>query len=550
MTPFTALYRKEFREHRASFFVMLGCLALCLLLPLGLGAARLEGVLVPYIYLYGFYVTAIAAMSYAKEEENQTSRFLRTLPVASGTILLAKLAWLGTAITVLLVPVVLAIVVPYFWKAGISLGFHFVSNLFLGIWQPLLWFAVSLFSLISWGYFWTTRYPSKLFATLLSYCCVFITWLAVAWFGLDMATRYYGGQVGYWPNLLMSGGVFLLSVPVTVLGLWRAATFYSRAEPETKPEAFLNSERKDNDRRVRFVTRFFPQDRWTPFQALLWQSICQSRDILFLGLGTAIAFGLWQMFLSEQFFAVMNRANGEEVDWNFYVQILGLGIICVGFLIAFGLGSSIFAQDQERGMYRALGQRGVSPRLVWWSRILPFLAVILVPVPFLLNMFFGFLPERASNMPQDTYTWILFLQFGLMLAFYFVPFCFGTFYSLLFRNVLVSMLATFGTWLLYGFGITMGGQAIGKLCYEFGIEIERIHVVLMFLACAAVPLLFPIASRLMTASWLREEPLRQRWFVPTLTLAVFAVYALGPVTVWGCCELMNYLTGTRIVNFG
>ncbi len=464
MSPFTALYYKEFREHRVSLFVMLGLLVLCHL-PLFLGG-KPDGVLIWYFYLYAFYVTAIAAMSYAKEEESKASRFLRTLPVSSGTIFLAKLAWLGTVMLALALPGFYLFCLPAIWTEGVAIGFYqaiYTLTHRLGI--PVLWSVVTIFSLVSWGYFWSTRYPSKLFATLLSCCCVFITWLLVGWLALQMAMLFDDGRPGMKFHLFLAGGVFFIGgLYPAVFGGWRAATFYSRTEPETKPEAFLNSERKDNDRRVRLVTRLFPRERWTPFQALLWQAICQSRDILFFGLGTAICFSLWQVFCSGHFFDVLDQTSffGKDALLRDQLTVLfGFGVMSLGFLIAFGLGSSMFAQDHERDLYRALGQRGISPRLVWWSRVLPFLAVILLPTPFISMHIVNTITINLSTLePTDRYFTVAAFTFFLYLA----PFGFGTFYSMLFRNVLVCILMTVGTGILFLCSIIRVSGCFIRIC--------------------------------------------------------------------------------------
>ncbi len=531
MTPFTSLYRKEFREHSTSLFVVLGLAVLCWLLTFCFPEQEQDGLaglsLVWYVYLYGFYVTAIAAMSYAKEEEAQTSRFLRTLPVSSGTILLAKLAWLGTVMLTLALPAVL-VCFALFVRHGGSF-FDIFETLYDGAEQLgilVSFFIATIFSLVSWGYFWTTRYPSKLFATIVSISCAFITWLILGWLALQMTMLFDGGQPGMKFYLSLAGGMFLASLPVAVLGFWRAAVFYDMAEPESKPEPFLNSERKGGDWRMRVITGLFPRDRWTPFQALLWQAICQSRDSLFLGLCTGVVVILWQIFCSSYFLYVMDAHvsifSASVPLRDQAVAVLGVAVIAFAGLIVFGLGSSIFAQDQERGLYRALGQRGVSPRLVWWSRILPFLFVFLLPLPF-VYMF----TDAVYENPRDKDI----IEPILLCAFYVVPFLFGMFYSLLFRNALLSILATAGTWILLWGGIAWN---VGFLIQFCGFDITNTSMCVFFTVAAVVVLLFPIASRLMTARWLREEPWSRRWPVAALPLALFTLYVgTLPAIYWG-----------------
>ncbi len=520
MTPFTSLYYKELREHRTSFCIVLW-LAVLVIAFCSTAETMLNHFLVLYLYLCGFYVTAIAAMSYAKEEESKASRFLRTLPVSSGTIFQAKLAWLGTVMLALLVLGFWAFCIPAILADGFILGFTKTLQLLTaenGL--PTCTFMVTLCSLISWGYFISTRWPSKMFATLLTFCCTFLSWLVVGLAALKCSNIFLGynkmNDHGVW---CMLAGMVLVTLPIAVLGFWRAAVFYDMAEPESKPEPFLNSERKSGDWRVRVITWFFPRGPWRPFQALLWQAICQSRDILFLGLGMGLVFSLWQFFFSERFYAILDYGFVFSETTPLRDQlavILGFGIIALGILIALGLGASLFAQDQERGLYRALGQRGISPRLVWWSRVLPVLVVILLPTPFIYRMLAVLQPPQSAS-PVTA----ILLVMGLW---YLVPFCFGTFYAMLCRNVLASIMLTVGTFGLFCWGSMM---TILILLDEFHSP-NPPTLFCYTLILAAVVLFFPIASRLMTGPWLREEAWldqsgKGRWLIPAVTLAVLAV---------------------------
>ncbi len=269
MSPFKSLYYKEFREHRLSLFVMLGIVVLVVAFC-SKAESVFNNLLVCYVYLYGFYVTATAAMSYAKEEESGVSRFLRALPVSSVTIFRAKLAWLGTVMLLLALPAFYVFCVPFILREGVSIGFYQGFRILAGDrgLDLSLIFVVTIFSLLSWGYFCSTRFPNKLFATLLSICCVMICWLCVGGVTLRIMIWFCAGERD-WMAWTMIAGMFVVNVPVAVLGIWRAATYFDRTEPEDKRAHFLNSERKEGDRRVRLVTRLFPRGQWTPFQALL-----------------------------------------------------------------------------------------------------------------------------------------------------------------------------------------------------------------------------------------------------------------------------------------
>jgi hypothetical protein len=122
MTPFSAIYRKESREHGLSLLIVFYCICAILILPVLYFGAKI----VFAFLLWQFYITATAAMSYAKEDESKTARFLRTLPLDGGTLLLAKLAWLGTAMFLLFLPILVTGCYAIFYL--FDMPFHVFSS--------------------------------------------------------------------------------------------------------------------------------------------------------------------------------------------------------------------------------------------------------------------------------------------------------------------------------------------------------------------------------------------------------------------------------------
>lgn len=515
MKTFTALYQKEYREHRSTLAIVLVVQVFVILLSRWL-LREPEALIIPLLYLYAIYVTSTAASSYAKEEESGSARFLRMLPVGSGTILLAKLAWLGSVVLLLGFPFILGIGHPKGFFSGNFPGF-------------VVYVAAILFCLASWGYFWTTRCPGRVYATLVSFCSLAILWSGVAWLALQHAIRYHGGILQPGP---MMGMLVLLTFPFTLAGLWRAAGYFRHAEREPGSSTpFLNGPRRENDRKIRLVSRFFPAERWTPFQALLWQAICQSRDVLFLGLATAILFGLWQVFPAKTVYRICQDAQylpESGANWPYYVQIFMISVYGFGIMIALGVASTIFSQDQDRGLYSQLGQRGVPARLVWWSRILPFLTVYLVPVPFLVLMglqIYGGEADRHVLYP-----------ISVLILSYLAPFCFGSFYSLICRNVLSCKLLNFATCLTLLMAV---GMTVQIPCFF----VTDFYVYWAFGVMAVlVPLSFLIASRLYVVSWLREETSPRRFLLPVGTIVLAVCIAAAPL---GYALLVEWFTDVQ-----
>ncbi len=511
MTPFIALYRKEFREHFGSLGLTLLFAFFLLLTPIW----WLETRVVLVFYLITFYATITAAASYAGEDERQTSRFLRVMPVTGGTILRAKLSWLATSLLVLAWPLALG-------GYGILIGTGLddgdratFSNVFFGdIGRAVLFATSGLFCTISWAFFWTTRWPSKMFATFLAFASAYGSFIVCYIACVVVMVMTGNAELEGAPGTPLAVIIFLLTIIVSgitgLLSLRRAAGYYRLPETKTsgyyEPKAVENELRKPPRLLSRLYDRVFPAGHWRPCAALLWQSICQSGYILLFGLGMALIFSFWQIFFGQEFIEVANRST--ENLYEGIVQFVSGVVILVGIMVAFGFASVMFSQDQENRNFRALTYRGVSPRLVWWSRVLPYAVVYLIPLPFVVRLFCD---AVSVNPPAD---WEIYRvrMIGLVVTLYLAPLCLGAYYSIRFRHFVLSVLVVFGVWFLL-FTVVL------ILVTE-----KSPPPILVFIS---VLLGYLLASRVMIGDWLREKPFSRFWWKPVSAMAICLFVSLS-----------------------
>jgi hypothetical protein len=390
----------------------------------------------------------------------------------------------------------------------------------------LLGFSTTI-SALSWALFWTTRWQSKIFATLLSYLCMIGTWgFVLLLLNIPCIILSCFGFLISEPEWIFSAAnivTMIISLPIGISGLRRAAGYYQSPEAENRYH-FSSVRLKSDATKQRLLTRLFPKKAWSPFTALLWQSIGQSFDILLLGFVTVLTFCGWWSFV---FFL------GDFIEWNdvspsYFNKVVVLFSYLITFGCSFmliGFASTIFSQDQEGRQFRALTERGISYRLIWWSRIIPYAFVYLIPL-----IFFGGLAVCGFTLHffyngqsefSDTNEFLSFQRIMIIITvLYLLPFSFGSFFSMFCRSILKSIILTFGFWLV----------VFIMSCDVFAYPVRKntenqIMLIIFGIICV---LSFLLASQWMTKDWLKEK---SRWFglLKLVTFFIFS-YTLAAVS--------------------
>lgn len=507
MTPFRALYLKEYREHHVSLMITYAILFLMNLFPFCLTGHPDPFWMGLGFYLFGFYLTAIAAMSYAKEDEAKTSQFLRRLPVRSSTIFRAKFAWLLTSAAALSTPLL-------FW-GGLYLRLRVSEGVSVDLFSETAFFSgvPVLICLLVWAYFWTTRWPNKVYAVLMTFVSAYIFLLFVALIILAIANIFYGGRMQDF-NPVLAFGFLISPLPVAWFAFRKILTYYDGFEREKKTPVLISMPGQTLEKpKPRLVTRLFSSQNWTPFQGLLWQSVCQTKDALLLclvpGSLTFFWFYFFPRFWGNYDIPVRTWTIGLSQGTQHFIEGFGIITTMATVLVLFAVASTVFSQDRANDRFRFLGYRGVSLWKFWLSRMLPYVflvSIICFCAIFLISR--EITSESLESIPMKN----LCLGLGMILTLVSAPLCFGSFFSMLSRSLLLSIVLT---------------GLCSALFYLSLIFFRQLHPFL-YLLCPVVLLGFLAASYSLAASRLYERPLSKSWQAPTLAVAIAVICGAIP----------------------
>lgn len=538
---------KEYRQHLFFLVVMMGMsLVFQYFTILHLDSRHIDTALMG-LWVSGFaiplcYLLCASAFSYAVEGERRNDEFLRMIPVEGGTILAAKLTWIAVGLLVLLGLCLLMTVNPLLMTFGISTVYREIS--FTSEMLPHLLLAAMLVpETFVWGLFWSTRWPSRLFAfamAVLSIIGVYGFCFLVALFIL-----FCGGVpmiLAPSTEPLLAGVVTLLRililVPVAVSAVQNALRWNRRCDRrvEKSDRDRLAADQRRASRRATVTTAELAASREaahaeellrrkvdSPFYALLKQSIRQSRNVLILGL---IA-GVYTIFWTHLFWWMEGR-YGTCPDW---FEGLTACFVIAGITIGFVFCGSIFTEDFRNNNFRILALRGVSPRAIWWSRILPFLVVYLLPFFWIFWSVAG--EQMHKEMAYDTTaaeTLLYRIPFfvGVALSFYLLPFATAAFLAGFTKGPIRTAGATVLA-LFTGFFAWIGWLALLK--WWSAVVLLEDYRVIIFLT-AYLPLLLLFGARWHAEAWVRERTFREDWRRTALVLFLMLLLFMIPLWAW------------------
>ncbi len=487
MSPFAALYRKEYLENRRLLLCfptacVLTILCGCLENAPGAMLRWLE-----YAKLLGLCaVGAVAALSYATETEQKTVGFLRAIPIDPVTLLRGKLAWIGT------------VALPVF---AILFTTHGLLRAFLMPYGMLAteWLAAAL-SVFAWGLFWSTIWPGTLMAVL-------TTWLICL--AMFFGPWYFGDFFARLPISYITTQL-LMSLLILAVAMWRALHFLD--------EHFLDDSKKISTGTGKTVSDWvrhfeantfslvFRRVKWSPFQALLWQSIRQSATFLRFGVALSLLFTGWCWYHGKDF---VNICYGGPFALHIFSDMSSF-LFVGGGLFALGFSAVIFLPDQENHRYRTLARLGISPGSLWWSRMLPAFIVYSIPVPTIISLCYL---HSGHNFVQNP--WPGGIATGFILLIYFTPFCVGAVASLFCRDIISSVFVTLVATIVFVPYIYATTQYS-----SIGFSLAALTVLAALL----------VASRMTTADWLRERSVGQR-LLKTVEVIGATILLAGGVAV-------------------
>lgn len=456
----------------------------------------------PAYWSLGMFVTALyaagaAGVLFAREHDEKTFGFLRSLPLTADTILVGKLTWLLSS-TLLL---------------GLLMGFEslfWVAFAGTGDSGPLIFgvAGVAVVEALCWGLFWSVRSRSQLNALLATFLSASIGAYAMSliWnytFGggnqlvIDM---YAGGAVLRLPLALAVGAIALLNARKW---LYRQM---GRPLPTLTPTQLTRRSKKLLARPRR------GEMRW-----LLWLAFRQSRTaFLYLGLTFALMIGVLAAFYKNVF----------PTDALFELTLA----LLLGLAVGLAFCSSVFFRDQQNNAAAMLTHRGIAAGKIWWSRMLVFgaayalycipLVVIYLTVAFSRgnDLFTFFLCNEGYNSTYILRFWDIHVRaemwHGLYVAvtLFGAIFCFGQMISLFLRSFLAAIPVVAAMFCGVFFWVMIVKYLLG---YEG-----------LFWAVWPVLIGCLLASRLRAANWQRGRNTWLAWRPPLLAVALPAVLIL------------------------
>ncbi|HUY33834.1 MAG TPA: hypothetical protein VMV69_13880 [Pirellulales bacterium] len=408
---FRRLVWKEYRVMRG-FWLALAAFAGMSFLGVWCFAERPDGLIlgmwkiaavVPALYALG-----CGATLFAIEREEETYDFLRTLPCTSAQVFIGKLAVALVSTLALVALLVFVAASAAAWQAPRD-----------GLDELAAMWGVGLVEALVWGAFFSllTRRPMQ--ATVLAAATIVIAVQTVI--NLNMANPATYAAVRWW-RLGVAAVVLLCDV---WLGLrWLdGGPYRAHRLVDWAGTAAVNWRRSWAGAARTIATqrrRASPTGWWTGFGRLCWHEARQARTLGLILAGATAAVTL------------VPRSDPGTI----LLAVLPLAL----------MGGCVFLADQERERFRFFAERGISPRTVWLSRQIVWLAILLLAT-FLLLALINLCAAWTSSKAVAPFTFHNLVEVGLVLA---LSYAAGQLASMYIRRGIIACFG--GLWLAGLFG--------------------------------------------------------------------------------------------------
>ncbi len=489
------IFWKEYRQMRGFWLGLSGITVLLQVIVCftahGAAANSLYGVAICFTVLYAL---GCGATAFALEHENGTYDYLRSLPIKGIPTFISKIAF-----TVVSAPL---LVLASSASAAI-LGLRMVplsyvptaTALLQAVGTALLLWAVGSSILFVWAAFFSLLMHHVVKAALLGGCAAVVSVLLVG----SLVEAFLGpqGDTGW----LVGGAVAAIMAAIDV---WLGARWYREAS--TWPAGGSRTRRAGREDECAYGLETMPT-KGSMFGHLVWLQWRQSRGMVLILTAMVVAPLLFSPFLNLHFDLNHWRWLREWIG-----ALFGLSLLAAMTVVPLA-GASVFAGDQRQCQFRFLADRGITPRLVWWSRhpvwvagIVAWLVLLLVPMLVQLGRVI-LAPELKSHS--------VFLAFPAATVLS-VPlaYCFGQLCSMSFRS-----------------GILCGTFAIvGSFFLVYWAFVMSILGVPILWSVLPIPVVLLIATRVRTKGWMLESNRLKSWLAAVLVLLV-----PGTAIVTGVC---------------
>ncbi|MGA2799157.1 MAG: hypothetical protein ABSE63_16380, partial [Thermoguttaceae bacterium] len=520
---FWRLIWKEYRLQRA-FWIAMAILALMLMLLAWQFNDRVDERNLWFFYIAlatpVFYVLGCASTTFAGEYDAETYEFQRSLPATAMQVFWGKiaLAFLST-FAMFAVLGILALCLA---------GGRLPMEKYVTIWEMRIWDTLAIACMGAWLYMvWGVFFSLVLKRPLLA-AIVGVTVASTGSYAIAGILQIQFPRRSLFPMQLFAVLSGLLAFVNVLIGrrwfkekMWPAVGVNLPKIVGIKPKS-----------KAMTLDEYMSRSNfWTIFRRLTWQHWRQSRwlAIVILVMSAPLILTLFQLWLMS----IYSRSG--VIPYSVWVETCLAVSIWLAVAMPPLVASFTFLADHRQRSLRFFAQRGIGPRMVWFSRLWPwlvfivsfFLVVILASISTYIYFNHVGNPRRLEEWFTIS-TSILFL-FGYPM----LSLCVGQCCSMFFRSGFLAAL----------FSLIITALVTGWAAYMWICGINFVWSVL------PIPAILLLATWLRAPDWILERNTFGAWLRPGLVLAVPAVVLLTVVPLYRIYQIPVVDPGFSISEF-
>lgn len=526
-TIFRRLLWKEYRLQRA-YWIALFVLSLFLLLivwavsPNQSNHEELsKGLYYTALWFPLFYALGSASTIFAGEHDAGTYQFQRFLPVQASSVFWVKLFYV--LFSSFMMFVLLLLIVICITRGNIR--FADEKNLTLAetqLWIPLIISFIAIFVLGLWGVFFSLILKRPLQAVVFTVAAAIFATYVAAVFEAGISYKNKIIPLFLYPSYLIC---------LALVDIWLGKGWFlehKRSIVATRGRSYVRA--KKSGTLAEYLAR---QNSRVMLQRLSWQHWRQSRWIGIVALVMLSPLILTAVITFAYYGTINPRNNSVLAGLNSCGSVLALALPPI-------IGSFTFLLDQRQNGFRYFVERGISARLVWFSRLLPWSIIVffVFVLPVILVMFslvFG-LDIRG---PKESLAWLgdwfsALVLIGYVAGYSVLGLAVGQFFSMIFRSGLLAGL----------FSVICSGLLVGwaALMHLWGID--------WWWSVAPIPLALLYATWLRAPDWILERRTFNSWLRPALAIVLPMIVILTIVPLYRAYEFPDkYPSISPEINF-
>jgi len=523
---FRRLIWKEYRLQRA-FWIAMVVLAVMVMLFIWAVAPNLYDRIYPlFCIAFGapvFYALGCASTTFAGEHDVGTYEFQRSLPVTALRLFWGKISVLFLSMLAMFVPLLFLAFSLSDWKLHIPGADRSWD---IEIWGMAGFAGVVAWLYIVWGVFFSLILKRPLLAVVLS---VTVASMGLYWliyilqlFFLIQAIDEYRGVI----VLIFVGISILLAVIDVLLGRRWLRESVHPAKRLRELVKFRTATKADT--LADYLSR---PNSWSILLRLTWQHWRQSAWVGIIILATFAALGVADVVIwwEVRIYGSNVLANGGEDHFIVWLHIFieYFTLIFIPLLCSF-----TFLADQGQKKYRFFAERGIGPRLVWLSRLWPWLLIVIIWFALYVIFFTAYLWDWQNPSTPSTQRYLFSIPWYL-LGYLALSICVGQFCSMFFRS-----------------GIPAGVfSLVITAILSFWAALMWMWAINWLWSVVPIPLVLLLATWLRAPDWVLERKGPRTWLRPGLVVAVPAIILLTAVPFYRVYQIPVVDPGFSVAEF-